>query len=159
VSHTALSDDESLRKRLEADLIDSYDEEVELELEDNFNMDGTGITGSADPEARTARQTYFREIFRLQGELVKLQDSGRRHGAEGRDPLRGPRCGGQGGAIKRITQRLNPRDRPRGGTARAQQTANARSGISSAMSPICRPAGEIVLFDRSLVQPRRGWSG
>src|ERR1019366_140426 len=56
-----------------------------------------------------ARTRYFRELFRLQGELVKMHDwvvaSGHRMVIlfEGRD------AAGKGGAIKRITQRLNPR--------------------------------------------------
>ena len=58
---------------------------------------------------RAARQQYFRELFRLQGELVKLQDwvATTRHKVvivfEGRD------AADKGGVIKRITQRLNPR--------------------------------------------------
>ena len=55
------------------------------------------------------RKLYFRELFRLQGELVKLQDWVAQHKQkivvifEGRD------AAGKGGVIKRISQRLNPR--------------------------------------------------
>ncbi len=55
------------------------------------------------------RKSYFRALFRLQGELVKLQDSVVHTGHRlvvifgGRDST------GKGGTIKRITQRLNPR--------------------------------------------------
>src|SRR5262249_60719178 len=62
------------------------------------------------PEPDTIdRAAYFKELFRLQGELVKLQDwvVDRKLKLvvifEGRD------AAGKGGAIKRITQRLNPR--------------------------------------------------
>lgn len=57
------------------------------------------------------RRSYFRELFRLQTELVELQDwvVASRHKVvivfEGRDSA------GKGGVIKRITQRLNPRVR------------------------------------------------
>ena len=55
------SEDELVR-RLYNDAIDSLDEELELELEDG-----------KDPD-KQARKRYFTELFRLQGELVKLQD-------------------------------------------------------------------------------------
>jgi polyphosphate kinase 2 (PPK2 family) len=101
---------QALLRRIERDLIDGYDEELELEIEDR-ELDGLGRpAGSGDGESdRLARQTYFRELFRLQGELVKLQDwvAHTRHKVvilfEGRD------AAGKGGVIKRITQRLNPR--------------------------------------------------
>ena len=89
-----------LMRKIHADLADSYDEELELELDDRIGED------SADGD-KAARHLYFRELFRLQGELVKLQDwvIGQRHKVvilfEGRD------AAGKGGVIKRITQRLN----------------------------------------------------
>ena len=92
-------------RRLQEDVNDSYDEELELEVDDRI-LDGPG--GLSD-EARESRRVYFRELFRLQGELVKLQDwvvhTGERVVVlfEGRD------AAGKGGAIKRITKRLNPR--------------------------------------------------
>ena len=55
------------------------------------------------------RRTYFRELLRLQAELVKLQEWVVHTGYklvvifEGRD------AAGKGGSIKRITQRLYPR--------------------------------------------------
>ena len=58
-------DHDELMRRISRDLADSYDEELELEIED-------GNAGKvAEPEYR---QAYFRELFRLQAELVKLQD-------------------------------------------------------------------------------------
>ena len=93
------------QRRFEEDLIDSYDEELEMEVDDRI-LDGDGALSA---EAREQRKIYFRELFRLQGELVKLQDwvvaSGHRLVVifEGRD------AAGKGGAIKRITRRLNPR--------------------------------------------------
>ena len=56
--------------RLQADLIDSLDEELELELDDR-RLDGED---TSDEDWRANRQRYFRELLRLQGELVKLQD-------------------------------------------------------------------------------------
>ena len=103
---------EHIVQRIRQDLIDSYDEELELEIDDRRIENLTGAESSADgaPGAgNLERQAYFRELLRLQGELVKLQDwvlHNRRKVVilfEGRD------AAGKGGVIKRITQRLNPR--------------------------------------------------
>src|SRR6478609_1306862 len=96
--------------RMQRDIADSYDEELELELDDRELDPETLLPmhGRSDAE-KEARRAYFRELFRLQAELVKLQDwvvhTGHRVVVifEGRD------AAGKGGAIKRITQRLNPR--------------------------------------------------
>jgi polyphosphate kinase 2 (PPK2 family) len=59
--------------------------------------------------ARLPRKVYEKELFRLQAELVKLQGWVRAEGTrlvvvfEGRD------AAGKGGAIKRVTEYLNPR--------------------------------------------------
>lgn len=132
------------QRRFQEDLIDAYDEEVEMEVDDRL-LDGEN---ALSPEAREARKQYFRELFRLQGELVKLQDwivqTGHRLVVifEGRD------AAGKGGAIKRITQRLNPRvcrvaalpapsDRERTQWYFQRYVAHLPAG------------GEMVLFDRS----------
>src|ERR687887_1957626 len=58
---------------------------------------------------RFPKKAYERELIRLQGELVKLQEWIRAEGArlvivfEGRD------AAGKGSTIKRVTQYLNPR--------------------------------------------------
>ena len=99
-------DQEELLRRLSRDLIDSYDEELELEIEDRDVPKDDRI---ASDDEKTERHRYFQELFRLQGELVKLQDwvvASRQKLVilfEGRD------AAGKGGNIKRITQRLNPR--------------------------------------------------
>ncbi|HKW85189.1 MAG TPA: polyphosphate kinase 2, partial [Burkholderiaceae bacterium] len=105
-----LSNDHDLIRRIHADLADSYDEELELELDDRSVDAIAGIDVDSSSEAhKQARREYFRELFRLQGELFKLQDwvVATRHKVviifEGRD------AAGKGGVIKRITQRLNPR--------------------------------------------------
>lgn len=120
--------------RLQEDLIDSLDEELEMELDD-WRV-GNGAAGSDSWHAQ--RRLYFRELLRLQGELVKLQDWVMHGGHrlvvlfEGRD------AAGKGGVIKRITQRLNPgcAGWPR---CPRRPRANARNGISSAMPRTCPP--------------------
>ena len=63
--------DDELVKRIHRDLQDDFDEELELELEDR---DYTLSLDDAPGDATGERQHYFRELIRLQSELVKLQD-------------------------------------------------------------------------------------
>ena len=134
-------------KRLNRDLVDSYDEELELELDDrNFSEEGAQpLLGEAD---RQARRRYFRELFRLQGELVKLQDwvaHTRRKVVilfEGRD------AAGKGGVIKRITQRLNPRV-CRVVALPAPNDRERTQWYFQRYAAHLPAAGEMVLFDRS----------
>ena len=127
-------------QRIHRDLMDSYDEELELEIEDR-DPDGT-------PSDREQRRSYFRELFRLQGELVKLQDwvVGTRQKVvilfEGRD------AAGKGGAIKRITQRLNPRV-CRVVALPAPNDRERTQWYFQRYAAHLPAAGEIVMFDRS----------
>jgi polyphosphate kinase len=101
-------DNEELIRRITRDIADSYDEELELETEDRHPLPDlpAGADGDAD---KVYRQRYFGELFRLQAELVKLQD----WVVEAREKVvilfEGRDAAGKGSAIKRITQRLNPR--------------------------------------------------
>lgn len=67
--HISEINSHELMERIADDLADGYDEELELEIEDRA-FDEHGLQAPVD---RLARQQYFRELFRLQGELVKLQ--------------------------------------------------------------------------------------
>ncbi|EXL06699.1 hypothetical protein BG36_04945 [Aquamicrobium defluvii] len=93
---------------LRAELEDTLDEDYELELwEPALSAELAKIYRKAHPESLD-RQTCFRELIRLQSELIKLQDWVSHTGEkivvlfEGRDSA------GKGGVIKRITQPLNP---------------------------------------------------
>jgi polyphosphate kinase 2 (PPK2 family) len=132
------------QRRFEEDLIDAYDEELEMEVDDRIIDGADGFT----PEHREARKLYFRELFRLQGELVKLQDwivqTGHRLVVifEGRD------AAGKGGAIKRITQRLNPRVCRVAALPAPNNRERTQWYFQRYVSHL--PAGgEMVLFDRS----------
>ncbi|CAM2151454.1 ADP-polyphosphate phosphotransferase [Pararobbsia alpina] len=134
---------EARRRRMEEELIDSYDEELEMEIDDRVLS-----ADALDDESRIFRKTYFKELFRLQGELVKLQDwvvaTGHRMVVlfEGRD------AAGKGGAIKRITQRLNPRV-CRVAALPAPNNRERTQWYFQRYSAHLPAAGEIVLFDRS----------
>jgi polyphosphate kinase 2 len=126
--------------RIHEEYVDQFDEELEMEV------------GEADEmgESHTSefRRRYFKELYRLQVELVKLQDwvveSGHKLVVlfEGRDSA------GKGGVIKRITQRLNPRVC----RVAALSTPNSRERSQWYFQRYAKhlpAAGEIVLFDRS----------
>src|SRR5271163_2638769 len=91
--------------RLREDFIDSWDEELEMEMDDARFGSSIGVEGGST----LPRRDYFRELFRLQGELVKLQDWVAHTGRKVVIIFEGRDAAGKGGVIKRITQRLNPR--------------------------------------------------
>jgi polyphosphate kinase len=136
----------TLASRLREDLRDSYDEELELELDDRIADNDLG--NGSDPKNRDERRRYFRELFRLQGELVKLQEwlVEARHKVvivfEGRD------AAGKGGMIKRITQRLNPRV-CRVAALPAPNDRERTQWYFQRYVAHLPAAGEMVLFDRS----------
>ena len=62
------------KKRVEDDITDDLDEEFEQELgEDDIDELVGKLAGGADLPGNF-RATYFRELLRLQRELVRLQD-------------------------------------------------------------------------------------
>ena len=131
-------------ERLREEFIDSWDEELELEKDDDRLAGRVGVEGGST----LARRVYFRELFRLQGELVKLQDwvvqSGQKIVVifEGRD------AAGKGGVIKRITQRLNPRV-VRVAALPAPNSRERTQWYFQRYVSHLPAAGEILLFDRS----------
>ena len=141
--------DDELMRRLHRDLRDDLDEEIELEFEDRHLDALAAAEGrpSTDGDAQS-RQLYFRELLRLQAELVRLQDwvVATKHKVvilfEGRD------AAGKGGVIKRITQRLNPRVCRVAALPAPNDRERTQWYFQRYVSHL--PAGgEIVLFDRS----------
>jgi len=142
--------DDDLVRRIHDDLRDDLDEELELEFEDRTEERIAAGQRSVDAtgDASVARRLYFRELFRLQAELVKLQDwvvATRRKVVilfEGRD------AAGKGGVIKRITQRLNPRVCRVAALPAPNDRERTQWYFQRYVSHL-PAAGEIVLFDRS----------
>jgi polyphosphate kinase 2 len=120
---------------------DTYVEELELDqLEEEMRgPDGPRVLD---------RKLYFTELFRMQRELVKLQDwvvHTRQKVVvlfEGRD------AAGKGGVIKRIMQRLNPRV-CRTVALLAPSEREKTQWYFQRYVPHLPAAGEITLFDRS----------
>jgi polyphosphate kinase 2 len=144
---SALPDHEDLMQRIARDLIDSYDEELELEIEDR-NIDGLDAASVNTPTDKAARQAYFRELFRLQGELVKLQDWVQHSKQKVVILFEGRDAAGKGGVIKRITQRLNPRV-ARVAALPAPNDRERTQWYFQRYAAHLPAAGEMVLFDRS----------
>ncbi|WP_205736744.1 polyphosphate kinase 2 [Acidovorax cavernicola] len=143
---SALPDHEDLMQRIARDLIDSYDEELELEIEDR-NLDGLDPSAPAVTD-KAARQAYFKELFRLQGELVKLQDWVQHSKQKVVILFEGRDAAGKGGVIKRITQRLNPRV-ARVAALPAPNDRERTQWYFQRYVAHLPAAGEMVLFDRS----------
>ena len=141
---SALNDHDDLMRRIASDLVDSYDEEIELELEDR-SLDELEGRHVAD---RGERQAYFKELFRLQGELVKLQDWVQHTRKKVVILFEGRDAAGKGGVIKRITQRLNPRV-VRVAALPAPNDRERTQWYFQRYVAHLPAAGEMVLFDRS----------
>ncbi len=148
-SATAAAQEAQLMRRVHRELIDDYDEELEMEREDWERHDPEFPDRKLEQHAdRSERNHYFKELFRLQGELVKMHDwivaTGHRLVIvfEGRD------AAGKGGVIKRITQRLNPRV-CRVVALPAPNDRERTQWYFQRYVPHLPAAGEMVLFDRS----------
>ena len=133
---------------LEAELEDDFDDELEQEIDDRRIPEGLRALLAKRPKTTLPRGFYFRELLRLQGELIKVQDWTVHYKKkivvifEGRD------AAGKGGVIKRITQRLNPRVCRV--VALPAPTERERTQWYFQRYVAHLPAGgEIVLFDRS----------
>jgi polyphosphate kinase 2 len=140
-------DEQALYQRISRDLADSYDEELELEIEDRDHRH-LGPGGAAGASEQDYRRRYFTELFRLQGELVKLQDWVVETGAKAVILFEGRDAAGKGGIIKRIAQRLNPRV-CRTVALPAPNDRERTQWYFQRYAAHLPAAGEIVLFDRS----------
>ncbi|MCL4067349.1 polyphosphate kinase 2 [Pseudomonas sp. GX19020] len=133
---------------LEAELSDSFDEDYELELEDAELSEEIAKIYKRRHGPGMERKDYLRALIRLQAELIRLQSWVQYHKErvvvifEGRDSA------GKGGAIKRITQRLNPRV-ARTVALPAPSDREKTQWYFQRYVPHLPAGGEMVLFDRS----------
>ncbi|WP_430511011.1 polyphosphate kinase 2 [Pannonibacter phragmitetus] len=136
----------------QAEWLDSLDEELEMEIDDQLMSPELArelaFISELKHKSTVERQIYFHELLRLQAELVKMQDWVQHTGYklvvifEGRD------AAGKGGVIKRITQRLNPRV-ARVVALPAPTEREKSQWYFQRYVPHLPAAGEMVLFDRS----------
>ena len=141
-------DTSTLQNWLEAELADTFDEDLELELsEPAITEELRDLFHRVRPPSLPRRE-YLRALLALQAELIRLQDwvSYRKEKLvvvfEGRDSA------GKGGVIKRITQRLNPRV-CRVVALPAPTERERTQWYFQRYVPHLPAGGEIVLFDRS----------
>ena len=133
---------------LDLELEDDFDEELEHEIDDNRIPAALRELMQVRKKSAIDRGTYFRELLRLQSELVKLQDWVMHKGLKVVVLFEGRDSAGKGGVIKRIVQRVNPR------TCRvvalpAPSDREKTQWYFQRYVPHLPAAGEIVLFDRS----------
>jgi polyphosphate kinase 2 len=140
-------DHDELIRRLTRELEDSYDEEIEMEIEDRHPLPASQPQSDGDMRGRE-RRLYFRELFRLQAELVKLQDWVVETQQKVVILFEGRDAAGKGSAIKRFTQRLNPRV-CRAVALPAPSDRERSQWYFQRYASHLPAAGEIVLFDRS----------
>jgi len=133
---------------IDNELADILDEELELEIDDLRFAEDLPDAAHAVDESAIDRRTYFRELLRLQAELVTLQDWVVKTGYKLMVIFEGRDAAGKGGVIKRISHRLNPRI-CRTVALSAPSVREKSQWYFQRYVPHLPAAGEIVLFDRS----------
>jgi polyphosphate kinase len=138
----------AIQARINAEIQDNLDEDLELELEDN-ELAELLEEGHALPEKHAfPRRLYFTELLRLQRELIKFHDYVQANKLKVVVLFEGRDAAGKGGVIKRITQRLNPRV-CRVVALPAPTERERNQWYFQRYVPHLPTGGEIVLFDRS----------
>jgi polyphosphate kinase 2 len=103
---------------------------------------------AADPPPKLKRKDYEREMRRLHGELVAMQEWVKASGAKLCIAFEGRDTAGKGGTIKRITERVSPRVFRV--VALPAPTEREKSQMyMQRYVPYFPAAGEVVIFDRS----------
>ena len=140
--------DPQLMDWLEAELQDTLDDMFENELSQPMMSAKMRQLYKNHEQNPLDRRVYYKNLLRLQMELIKLQDWIEQTGAKVLIICEGRDSAGKGGVIKRITQRLNPRvarvvalPKP---TEREQTQWYFQRYV-----PHLPAGGEMVLFDRS----------
>ncbi len=139
---------DGMAARIEAEIADSLDEELEMELDDDRLQKLIDGKEQSDSDSALDRKVYFQELFRLQRELIKLQDWVVTQKLKVVVLFEGRDAAGKGGVIKRITQRLNPRV-VRVVALPAPSERERSQWYFQRYVPHLPAAGEMVLFDRS----------
>jgi polyphosphate kinase 2 len=111
-------------------------------------MPDDGTSGGAAAEPRLRRKPYEKELFRLQAELVNLQEWVRTSGARVVVVFEGRDAAGKGGAIKRVTEYLSPRIARIAALPAPTERQRGQWYFQRYVEHL-PAAGEIVLFDRS----------
>jgi polyphosphate kinase 2 len=115
---------------------------------DDLPQDEAEITAETGEPTKLNKKLYEKELFRLQVELVKLQEWIKAERLKVVVVFEGRDAAGKGGVIKRITQRLNPRVCRVVALGTPTEKEKTQWYFQRYVSQL--PAGgEMVLFDRS----------
>jgi polyphosphate kinase len=106
------------------------------------------MSGKSSPEEKLSKKAYQKELFRLQAELVKMQNWVRASGARIVAVFEGRDAAGKGGTIRRVTEYLNPRFARIAALDKPTERERAQWYFQRYIAHL-PTAGEIVLFDRS----------
>ena len=102
----------------------------------------------APPSGKMGRKEYEREMRRLHGELVALQEWVRATGAKICIVFEGRDTAGKGGTIKRITERVSPRVFRVVALQAPTEREKSQMYVQRYLTHL-PAAGEVVIFDRS----------
>jgi polyphosphate kinase 2 (PPK2 family) len=102
----------------------------------------------ADPPPKMKRKEYEREMRRLHGELVAMQEWVKASGAKLCIVFEGRDTAGKGGTIKRITERVSPRVFRVVALPAPTEREKSQMYVQRYL-PHLPAAGEVVIFDRS----------
>jgi polyphosphate kinase 2 len=108
--------------------------------------DGVAAEGAAP--ARLTTKAYERELRRLHGELVAMQEWVKATGAKVCIVFEGRDTAGKGGTIKRITERVSPRVFKVVALSAPTEREKSQMYLQRYMAHF-PAAGEVVIFDRS----------
>ena len=109
---------------------------------------GQGPEAAAGPAPKMTRKQYEREMERLQGELVAMQEWVKSTGAKVCIVFEGRDTAGKGGTIKRITERVSPRVFRVVALPAPTERQKSQMYVQRYVEQF--PAGgEVVIFDRS----------
>ncbi len=90
-----------IHSRLHEEMLDSFDEELELEIDDDRLDALTGEFSGHSATETVDRRVYFKELFRRAGRTGQTAKLGSAPEAQGGGDFRGRDSAGKGGVIKR----------------------------------------------------------
>ena len=109
---------------------------------------GAAADDTSGPKPKMKKKHYERELRRLQGELVAMQEWVKASGAKVCIVFEGRDTAGKGGTIRRITERTNPRVFRHVALPAPTEREKSQMYVQRYMAHF-PAAGEVVIFDRS----------
>ena len=146
------------QEQLHQEMVEVLDEELELELDDTRLAELLKNVTGIETQETLDRHTYFKELLRLQKELVKLQDWVAHQKLKVVVLFEGRDAAGKGGVIKRIdaaAQSAHLQGRGAAGAERARTHAMVFPALCRASAGRRRDRA----VRPQLVQPRRRRAG